>query len=234
MPRGMGKARQGKGRALPLPADWHGRSVTSTMAVPRRTPFRPVPGVYRFKDDVTYITERCPKSSKPLLSKRYASSPVDALLYAHRYARDIAGRQPFAARHPVYCAAHRCIFPMYRFGADVTALAKPLKACRSGNLSPLNGGVSLITRASFSRYARGRLSARRSLSLSFFPSRRCHPVAPPGMPRENPRRRALMARSKPTRAKLREAIDGGAARRGFRDRVLSAVVKVTRKYSCAH
>lgn len=48
-----------------------------------------------------------------------------------------------------------------------------------------------------------------------------------------------MAHSKQGRAKLREAIDGGAvqrstARRGFRDRVLSAVVKVTRKYSCAH
>lgn len=60
-------ARQGKGRALP--ADRHGRSVTSAMAESRRTPFRRVLGVYRFRDDVTYITKRSPKPSKPPLSE---------------------------------------------------------------------------------------------------------------------------------------------------------------------
>lgn len=112
-------ARQGKGRALPLPADWHRRSVTSAMAVPRRTPFRPVPGVYRFKDDVMYITERSPKSSKPPLSNVMHSrlstlfqTRIDIRARRLAVVSRAPGRQPFATRHPVYCAAHRCIFSM--------------------------------------------------------------------------------------------------------------------------
>lgn len=107
--------------------------------------------------------------------------------------------RPFATRHPVYRAAHRCISPVYRFGADVTALAKPLKSAEAG-------ATDLAYHA---RVFQPILLTFIGLSL---PSRRCHPVAPPGMPRENRKRRALMARSKRSCAKLREAIDGGAAR----------------------
>jgi len=75
------------------------------------------------------------------------------------------GRRPFDARHPVYRAAHRCISPVYRFGADVTVLAKPLKSAQVG---------ASRRRTARSRLSRARLSVDtpantyRSLSLFFF------------------------------------------------------------------
>lgn len=219
MPRGMGKARQGKGRALPLPADWHRRSVTSAMAVPRRTPFRPVPGVYTVSRMMSRTLPRDARNRRNHLFPN-VMRPV-ALSDAHRYARDIAGRRPFATRHPVYCAAHRCIFPMYRFGADVTALAKLKSLPKRESLATERGRLAYHARVFQSIRPRTLIGPSLSLSLSFFPSRRCHPVAPPGMPRENPKRRALMARSKLSRAKLREAIDGGAARCGAVSEIVS-------------
>lgn len=153
--------------------------------MPRRTPFRRVlrrvprrvPGVYRFRDDVTYITRDSRNCRNHLFPKRLFPRP-DGVSYGRASIRArktpvIAGSRSPVFRHPVYRAAHRCISLVYRFGADVTALAKPLKPAEAGASRPPNGAISLITRASFSRYARERLSVRRSpslfLPLSLFP-----------------------------------------------------------------